>query len=216
MLERAWFAHGIGVPATIVVRAQPGPYFALDALGAIIVHLLGAAVGLRVIAAITVAAIPIGFALLLNAVGGEARRWAVVGVPFGFGFFTQAGFLSYVVGVGVAFAFLAAWWPRRRSPTMLGVILLVVGIALCYLTHLASALIVLVVIWVDAIVSRDRRIWVVLGLTASVGAMYLWTTIGAPPLPPGKPAPLTFGTLGGKPRISLRRFMCTRRCRPSR
>jgi hypothetical protein len=197
-LERAWFAHGIGLPSTIVVRAQPGPYFALDAFGAILVHWLGAAMGLRIIAAITVAAIPLGFALLLNAVGGEARRWAIVGVPFGFGFFTHAGFLSYVVGVGVAFAFLAAWWPRRREPTVLGVIGLVVGMALCYLTHLASALMVLVVIWVDAIVSRDRRIWVVLGLTATAGAMYLWTTIGAPLLPPQKSNPLVLGTFWWK------------------
>jgi hypothetical protein len=181
-----------------VVRAQPGPYFALDAIGAIIVHWLGAAVGLRVIAAITVAAIPIGFALLLNAVGGEARRWAIVGVPFGFGFWTHAGFLSYVVGVGVAFAFLAAWWPRRRDPNVLGVIGLMVGIALCYLTHLASALMVLVVIWIDAIISRDRRIWLVLLLTATVGGMYLWTTIGAPPLPLGKPGSLALGTFSWK------------------
>jgi hypothetical protein len=89
---------------------------------------------------------------------------------------------------------------------VLGVIGLVVGIALCYLTHLASALMVLVVIWVDAIVSRDRRIRVVLLLTATVGAMYLWTTIGAPPLPPGKSAPLTFGTFGWKAKNILAPF----------
>lgn len=188
------------------MRAQPGPYFALDAIGAIIVHFLGAAVGVRLIAAITVAAIPVGFALLLNAIGGEARRWAIVGVPFGFGFWTHAGFLSYVVGVGVAFAFLAAWWPRRRDPDMLGVVGLIAGMALCYLTHLASALMVLVVIWVDALVSRDRRVWLVLLLTATVGGMYLWTTIGAPPLPPDRPAPLTLGTFGWKAKNILAPF----------
>jgi hypothetical protein len=206
LLERAWFGHGIGLPSTIVVRAQPGPYFALDAIGALIVHLVGPAIGARVIAAIAVAAIPLGFALLLNAVGGEARRWATVGVPFGFGFFTHAGFLSYVVGVGAAFAFLAAWWPHRRTPTPLRIVGLIVGIALCYLMHLASALMVLVVIWVDAIVARDRRTWLVLLLTATVGAMYLWTTIGAPPLPPARPTTLTLGTFWWKAKNILAPF----------
>jgi hypothetical protein len=198
LLERAWFGHGIGLPSTIVVRLQPGPYFALDAIGALIVHVVGPAIGARVIAAIAVAAIPLGFALLLNALGGEARRWAIVGVPFGFGFFTHAGFLSYVVGVGVALAFLAAWWPHRRTPTLLRVVGLIAGMALCYLMHLASALMVLVVIWIDALIARDRRVWLVLLLTAAVGVMYLWTTIGAPPLPLAKSAPIVLGAFGWK------------------
>jgi hypothetical protein len=206
LLARAWFEHGIGVPATIVVRAQPGPYLGLDVIGAVIVHFLGPDAGVRVIAAIVVAAIPLGFAFLLGAIGGAARRWAIVGVPFGFGFFTHAGFLSYVVGVGVALAFLGLWWPRRRSPNVAGALGLIAGMAVCYLMHLSAALIVMVVVWLDFLVARDRRVWVVLMLTASVGAMYLWTTIGAPPLPASPPAPFALGTFWWKAKNVLAPF----------
>ncbi len=198
LLDRAWFHGGVGLPATIIVRPRPGPYFAFDVVGAIIVQCLGPAWGMRLIAAITVAAVPVGFALLLNAVGGDASRWAVVGVPFGFDFWVHAGYLSYVIGVGVALAFLGAWWPHRRSPTPWRVVGLIAGMMLCYLMHLASALTVLVVIWIDVLVARDRRVWLVLLLTATVGVMYLWTTVGAPPLPPVKSGPLTWGTLWWK------------------
>jgi hypothetical protein len=198
LLERAWFAGGVGLPPTVVVRPRPGPYFALDVVGAVLVHLVGPAWGIRLVAAMAVAAVPVGFALLLGAIGGEARRWAIVGVPFGFDFWVHAGFLSYVIGVGVAFAFLAAWWPHRRDPSPARVVGLVAGITLCYLMHLASALIVLTVIWIDVLHARDRRAWLVLLLTATVGAMYLWTTVGAPPLPPQKSGPLAWGTLWWK------------------
>jgi hypothetical protein len=198
LLERAWFGHGVGLPSTVVVRLKPGPYFALDAIGAILVALVGPFAAMKVIAALAVVAIPVGFALLLNAVGGNARQWAIVGVPFGFDFWVHAGFLSYVVGVGVAFACLAVWWNHRRQPTPLRVAALVGCMILCYLMHLSSALIVLVVIWIDWLASRDRRIWLVLLLTGVVGAMYLWTTIGAPPLPPEPSGPLAFGTLWWK------------------
>lgn len=206
LLARAWFEHGIGVPATIVVRAQPGPYLGFDVVGAVIVHWVGPDLGIRVISAITVAAIPLGFAVLLDAMGGEARRWAIVGVPLGFGFFTHAGFLSYVVGLGVAFAFLGLWWPRRRDPGLAGALGLVAGMVVCFLMHLSAALTVMAVIWVDVIVARDRRVWVVLLLTATVGVMYVWTTIGAPPLPPEKPAPFALGGFWWKTKNLLAPF----------
>jgi hypothetical protein len=198
LMERAWFAHGVGVPASIVVRARPGPYFALDAIGAVLVYLFGATATMHGVAVLAVVAVPLGFALLLNAIGGDARRWAIAAVPFGFDFWVHAGMLSYVVGVGVAFAFLAAWWPHRASPTPLRVVGLIAGMMLCYLMHLSSALMVLVVIWVDALVARDRRIWLVLLLTAVIGGMTLWTTLGAPPLPASKAGHLEFGTVWWK------------------
>jgi hypothetical protein len=206
LLDRAWFAHGVGVPSTIVVSAQPGPYLGFDVIGAVIVHVFGPDVGARIIAAITVIAIPLGFALLLRAIGGHARRWAIVGVPFGFGFFTHAGFLSYVVGLGVGFAFLSYWWPRRREPTLVAALGLTAGIIGCYLMHLSAVLMVLVVIWVDALAARDRRVWLALWLSAAVGVMYLWTTIGAPPLPAEKPAPFALGGLWWKTKNTLAPF----------
>ena len=206
LLDRAWFAHGVGLPATIIVRAQPGPYLGFDVIGAVIVHLFGPDLGVRIIAAITVAAIPLGFALLLRAIGGQARRWAIASVPFGFGFFTHAGFLSYVVGLGVGFAFLALWWPRRREISVAGALGLTLGIVVCYLMHLSAVLMVLAVIWVDALVARDRRLWLVLWLSAAVGVMYLWTTIGAPPLPPEKPAGYDLGGLWWKTKNILAPF----------
>ncbi len=196
LLERAWWGPGTSFIATHPV---PGPYVAPNVIGALLVHALGPAWAMRVVAALTVSAIPLGFYYLLTAVGSDAAAWAVAGVPIGFGFFVHAGFINYVMGVGTALAFLGFWWPARARPGAGRVVALIAGVALCYLTHLSAVLMVLTVVWIDALLARDRRVVVALLLSAAAVGMLVWTKRAAPPAPASDTV-ITMGSVWWKTR----------------
>jgi hypothetical protein len=215
VLDRAWFGGQSGpIPPYIETHFVVGPYLGLDLIGAALVHVGGPHFALHALAALVVCAVPVGFWLLLRAVGRANLAWSLVGVLIGMGFFTVVGFVNYVVGLGMAMAWLAAWWPARESPSYVRTGLLWLGIILLYLLHLSAPLIVLVFLWIDAAlalarartentgaareerrgadetmirrVAHDRRIQFVVGATIVVAVMCLAGGIGsAPPAPRG-------------------------------
>ncbi len=151
MLDRAWFGGQSGpVPSYIETHFTLGPYLGINVVGAALVHVGGPRFALHVLAALVVCAVPIGFWFLLRAAGRANLAWSLVGVLIGMGFFTVVGFVNYVIGLGAAMAWLAAWWPVRLAPSRTRTLALWLGLVLLYLIHLAAPLIVLVFLWVDA------------------------------------------------------------------
>jgi hypothetical protein len=205
MLDRAWFGgHSGPVPSYIETHVTLGPYLGLDVIGAGLVHVGGPRFALHALAALVVCALPIGFWLLLRAAGRTNLAWSLVGVLIGMGFFTVVGFVNYVIGLGAAMAWLAAWWPVRRAASRARTLALWLGLILLYLIHLAAPLIVLVFLWVDvaralvrvhqeqtgrekgatgggiiAWLRHDRRLQFVVGATIVVAAMCLAGGVGA-------------------------------------
>ncbi len=205
MLDRAWFGGQSGpVPSYIETHFRLGPYLGLDVLGAALVHVGGPRFALHALAVLVVCAVPIGFWFLLRAAGRANLAWSLVGVLIGMGFFTVVGFVNYVIGLGAAMAWLAAWWPVRRAPSRARTLALWLGLILLYLIHLAAPLIVLVFLWVDAVralvrvrqehtgrengatgdgivawLRQDRRLLFVAGATIVVAVMCLAGGIGA-------------------------------------
>jgi hypothetical protein len=167
LMARAWTGHGASY---VRLHAVPSPYLGLDLVGAALATVLSPATTLRVMAVLVVASIPVGFYLLLRAVGRENTGWSLVGVLIGFGFFAHVGFMNYTIGVGIALAWLAAWWPYRAALTPARLALLSVGIIIAYLFHLSSPLIILVVIWIDMLLNwrdpRWKRVTVITGVLA--------------------------------------------------
>jgi hypothetical protein len=149
MLDRAWL-HGSGVlPSYIEAHFVVGPYLGVDLIGAVLVHLLGPSGALHAIAALVVCAIPVGAWMLLSATGRATSAWSLAGVLLGLGFFTVVGFFNYVIGLGAALLWLAAWWPTRAAPTPVRMVGLWLGLVILYLLHLSAPLIAMVVVWVD-------------------------------------------------------------------
>ncbi len=211
VLDRAWFGGQSGpIPSYIETHFVVGPYLGLDLIGAALVHVGGPHFALHALAALVVCAVPVGFWQMLRAAGRANLAWSLVGVLIGMGFFTVVGFVNYVVGLGAAMAWLAAWWPARESPSYWRMGALWLGIIVLYLLHLSAPLIVLVFLWVDAALTlarartenqeetsgadgtmirrlaHDRRIQFVVGATIVVAVMCLAGGIGsAPPAPRG-------------------------------
>jgi hypothetical protein len=177
-MARAWSGHGVPY---IQLHPIPSPYLGLDLVGATLALFLSPAMTLRVMSVLVVAAVPVGFYLLLRAVGRANTGWALVGVPVGFGFFAHVGFMSYNVGLSVAMIWLAAWWPYRAALSRARLAALSAGIIGCYLVHLSAPLIVLVVIWIDMLLNwRDPRWKNVLIITATLGVFLVLQTSLAP------------------------------------
>jgi hypothetical protein len=156
-------------------------------LGAALATVLTPAMTLRVTAVLVVVAIPVGFYLLLRAVSRENTGWALVGVIVGFGFFTHVGFMNYTIGIGIALAWLATWWPHRSrlsTPRFAG---LSVGIIVAYLFHLSAPLMILAVIWLDMLRNwrRDSRWQGVIGLTVVLVAFLVFESALTPTNPLG-------------------------------
>jgi hypothetical protein len=149
MLDRAWFG-GSGVLAPYVhTHFVVGPYLGLDVIGALLVHVAGARNALYALAALAVCALPVGCWLLFRATGRANAAWSLAGVLIGMGFFTVVGFVNYVIGLGAALVWLAAWWPTRAAPSSARMVALGFGLAGLYLLHLSAPLIVMAVVGLD-------------------------------------------------------------------
>jgi hypothetical protein len=154
LMDRALFGPD---PGYVSVRLLPTPYIGLDLVGVGLVHTLGPDATLRVLGLAALAAPPLGMYVLLRATAPERRGWALVGALMGFNAFLLAGFLNYVVAVGLALAWLGFWWPRRATRSLATRLALGAGAALVFLVHLAPLLALVVVIGVHALLTVLTR-----------------------------------------------------------
>jgi hypothetical protein len=200
LMGRAWTGHGAPY---VQLRAIPGPYLGLDLIGAALSTVLSPEMTLRILSVMVVSAIPIGFYLLLRATGRANVGWALVGVILGFGFFAHVGFMNYTIGVGLALAWLAAWWPHRADAGPARIAALAVSLIAIYLFHLSSPLIVLVVIWVDMLLAwrvspGDRRVRGVLAITLVLGLFVCLELFVTPHVATAGSGAISFGTVWSK------------------
>jgi hypothetical protein len=184
LMERAWF--GEPAPWTIV-RATPTPYAGLDLVGVVLVHILGPVATLRVMALLALAMLPIGMYLLLQVTAPAQRGWALVGVLCGFSRWYLGGNSNFWTGLGILCIALALWWTHRETSTWSTRVLLATIPVLLLLIHLFSALMFLVVVWVDLCwhaAARWRglegarpvssRVVTVFMLSSAFGLLFLW------------------------------------------
>jgi hypothetical protein len=146
LIARAWAG---AAPAWVDVRLAPASYVALDLAGAALVGAAGAAAAAKALAVAGAAALPLGMRRLLGAVAPAERGWAVAGVLLAFSAFYLSSFLSYAVGTGAAFAWLAAWWPRRAGAGPAARAGLALGMAALFLVHPVAPPVALVVVGVE-------------------------------------------------------------------
>jgi hypothetical protein len=144
-------------PDYVAFRPLPTPYVGLDLVGATLVQLLGPAAALRLLGLVALCAPALGMYVLLRAVAPDRRGWALVGTLLGFNSYLLAGFLSYVIGIGMTLAWLGLWWPRRMSASWISRLALALGACAIFLVHLAPALVLLLVVGVDALLTLLRR-----------------------------------------------------------
>lgn len=186
LLER-WLLGS--APPDFHVTVVPSSYVGLDALGVLLVHLFGAAGALRALTVVELAALPLGLYILLRATAPERRGWALVGVLFGFSWYLLAGFLNYTLGIALALAWLAAWWPRRAARAWGGRLMLAAGLLALFLVHLVAPLVALAVVWTDVSLTsaaalarrariaeqvRQPRVLTALVVSVPVMALYAW------------------------------------------
>ena len=146
LISRIWFGDP---PGYVVFHWVPTGYIAGDVVGALLVHYIGALATLRLLDAASLILLPLGmYALLLHS-APKQRGWALVAVLFGFASYFMFGFLNFSIGLGLAFCWLALWYPRRANASWVARILLALGAILLFLVHLAVPLMILVVIWTD-------------------------------------------------------------------
>src|SRR5579862_3449948 len=171
LMAQAWMGHGAPY---VRLHPIPAPYLGLDLVGAALATVLSPQMTLRVMAVLVVTGIPLGFYLLLRAMNRQNTGWALVGVLVGFGFFTHVGFMNYTIGIGIALAWLAGWWPQRSHLSSSRFALLSIGIIIAYLFHLSAPLIILVVIWLDMLLNwrRDSRWRGVICITIVLAAFF--------------------------------------------
>ncbi len=146
LMDQYWFGQP---PAYLRVDLIPTAYIGLDFVGVAAEHFFPTAVAMRIIAVLCMAALPMGAWLLLRAVNPDSRGWALVGVLLGFHWCYLFGFIHYSLGIGLALMWLAWWWPRREKREWHAVTVAAVLAGGVYLVHLAAAVVVLVVIWLD-------------------------------------------------------------------
>ena len=175
LLERILFGPP---PGYVAFQPLPTPYIGLDLVGAGLVHLVGAAATLRILGLLALCAPALGMYVLLRAVAPERRGWALAGALLGFNSFLLAGFLSYVIGTGLAFGWLALWWRRRATTSWLTRLALAAGASLLFLVHLTPALVLLGVVGLDAILTLVDRRTVGTGVTRAVALTALAVLAG--------------------------------------
>lgn len=198
LIARMWFGDP---PGYVVMHWVPTSYIAGDIIGALSVHFFGAVTTLRLIDISSLVLLPLGmYGLLLHAAPAQ-RGWALVGVLFGFSSHLLFGYLNYALGLGLAFCWLALWYPRRTNASWGWRVLLGLGAMILFLVHLTAPLIVLVVIFTDwglAVIGddvllppsrwriADSRLPTILTVLVSVaivwaGASYSsWNDVGPP------------------------------------
>jgi hypothetical protein len=104
---------------------------------------------LRFIAMLPVVLLPLGMYLLLRQTNPDQRGWALVGVLFTFTWYYLSGFLTFTLGLALAFLWLAAWWPNRGTTSWPSRLLLLLACVAMFYLHLAAPLIVLGVVALD-------------------------------------------------------------------
>lgn len=190
LISKALF--GVSRP-DVVFRLLPTSYIALDLVGATLVRFIGTGATHYFVVTLAVALPTIGLYALLRRVAPERSNWALAAVLFGFSWYVLDGLLSYVIGVGLAFVWLACWWPRRRTRAWSTRLALAAGILILFTVHLSAPLIVLVVVWIDAAVelwlAPAPRPWrsvllaegaTALLLAAAVGLLWAWVETRMP------------------------------------
>jgi hypothetical protein len=189
LMERILFGTP---PDYVAFLPLPTPYVGLDLLGAGMVHLVGPAATLRVFGLLALCAPALGMYVLLRAVAPERRGWALAGALLGFNSYLLAGFISYVIGIGMAFAWLGLWWPRRATASWLTRLALAAGASLIFLVHLAPVMLLLVVVGLDTLLTLLHRKTVgtrvtkavlvtALAVLAGVVLMYVLYRVTLPP-----------------------------------
>ena len=186
LMDRFWSGEA---PANIAVRLVPGPYLAVDLVGVALVRLVGPQATARLLSALALALLPCGMYLLLRAVSPARRGWALAGAVMGFTWFVLGGMLNYSIGLGLAFLWLAWWWPRRTHASSRTRLVLAAGAAAIFAVHMAAALTVLGVVWVDWAVAvlptltswrraaaavRPPELWTAVTTTTAVAAVMGW------------------------------------------
>ena len=146
LMDRAWSGRPVD---RVEVRVVPTSYIGTDVVGVALVHLLGAAWTLKVMAVLPLLLLPAGMYSLLRVAAPSQRGWALVGALLSLSWFYLGGFVSYMVGFGLTLFWLAAWWPRRSDCSWFWRIVLAVGTILLFLVHLSAPLIVLGVVGLD-------------------------------------------------------------------
>lgn len=146
LISRIWFGDP---PGYVQFRWIPTGYIGLDVIGALLVHYIGAIATLRVLVAASLILLPLGMYALLLQSAPTQRGWALMAVLFGFATYFIFGFLNYSIGLGLAFCWLALWYPRRADASWVARISLALGAVVLFLVHLAVPLLILVVIWTD-------------------------------------------------------------------
>jgi hypothetical protein len=150
LMERILFGPP---PDFVVFQPLPTPYVGLDLVGAALVHLFGPAATLRALGLLALCAPALGMYVLLRAVAPDRRGWALVGTLLGFNSFLLAGFLSYVIGIGLALAWLGLWWPRRATTSWTARLALAAGAMVVFLVHLAPVLVLLLVVGIHSLLT---------------------------------------------------------------
>lgn len=163
-------------------RLLPTSYIALDLVGATLVRFIGPGATLHFVVALCIVLPTIGLYALLRRVAPERSNWALAAVLFGFSWYVLDGLLSYVIGVGLAFLWLACWWPVRRTRAWSTRLALAAGILVLFTVHLSAPLIVLVVVWIDTAFelwfAPVRRPWRNVLLAEGVTAVLLAAAVG--------------------------------------
>src|SRR6476659_4731857 len=185
LISRIWFGDP---PGYVTFHWVPTGYIAIDVVGTLLVHYIGAVATLHVLVAASLIILPLGMYALLLQSAPTQRGWALMGVLFGFASYFMIGFLNFSIGLGLAFCWMALWYPRRANASWRARILLALGAILLFLVHLAVPLIVLVVIWTDWGVEAigepvirppsewkllNSRLPTILVVTAGVGLVWL-------------------------------------------
>lgn len=196
LIDRAWSSRPV---PWVTVHPVPTPYIALDLVGVALVHWLGPEGALRVLAVMPLVALPAGMYALLLATAPSQRAWALVGVLLSFSWWYVAGSLNFTLGLGLLCAGLAVWWRRRENGGPASLALLAVTGAGVLAVHLFTALMLLVVVWIDACLAGyalavgagavagraglARRLRAAGAVTGGVALLWLWmhwATAGEP------------------------------------
>lgn len=170
LIARAWF----GVPAPWVrVVPLPAPYLGLDAVAAALAAVVGPAWAAHLVGAAALSAPAAGLLLLLRRTAPPLRAGALAGVLLGFSFYFLNGLLNYVLGIGAALAWVAAWWPRRAQCSAGARAALALGAGALYSLHLTAVCAALAVAGAEllAAAAADARAARTAGRRLALGAL---------------------------------------------